>query len=188
MTEEIKRILIDMDLVANCNKVPIYYSQKEIKLLLDYITNLQQLYENGLKVNQNTEKYRTELETKCVILQQENESLKQILHNITINGVEEENTTVLDLINENKKLKECYCNRTDCSGRLKDSKKYDSVYQEKEDYKLRCKKAVEYIKEHIKYECDDNFNGMSFYSYHLYDFKKEDLLNILNGSDENETK
>lgn len=40
-------------------------------------------------------------------------------------------------------------------------------------------KAIEYIKEHIKYECDDSINGMSFYSYHLYDFKKEDLLNIL---------
>ena len=40
-------------------------------------------------------------------------------------------------------------------------------------------KAIEYIKEHIKYECDDTINGMSFYSYHLYDFKKEDLLNIL---------
>lgn len=32
---------------------------------------------------------------------------------------------------ENQQLKECYCNRTDCSGRIKDSKKYDSVAQQR---------------------------------------------------------
>lgn len=53
-----------------------------------------------------------------------------------------------------------------------------------ETYKSRNEKAIEYIKEHIKYECDDTISGMSFYSYHLYDFKKEELLNILNGGDE----
>lgn len=31
---------------------------------------------------------------------------------------------------ENKQLKECYCNRTDCIGRIKDSRKYDSVKQQ----------------------------------------------------------
>lgn len=39
--------------------------------------------------------------------------------------------------------------------------------------------AIEYIKEHIKYECDDAFNGMEFYSYHLYDFSNKKLLSIL---------
>ena len=34
-----------------------------------------------------------------------------------------------DLLKENKKLKECYCNRIDCSGRIKNSRKYDSLYQ-----------------------------------------------------------
>ena len=105
------------------------------KQLLDYITNLQQLYENALKVNQNEQKYRTELESKYVLLQQENEKLKQTLHNITINDVEEENTTVLDLINENKEL-----NRM-CELYSK------SLYNaELTDYKSRCKKTTEYIK------------------------------------------
>lgn len=116
MTEEIKEI-IDYLIDEECTRRIKCITIEESKQLLDYITNLQQ----------------------------ENEKLKQTLHNITINGVEEENTTVLDLINENKKLKECYCNRTDCTGRIKDSKKYDSVYQEKEDYKSRCEKAIEYI-------------------------------------------
>ena len=53
--------------------------------------------------------------------------------------------------------------------------------------KSRIDKAIEYINEHIKYECDGTYSGMSFYSYHLYDnFKKEDLLNILTGGDDNE--
>lgn len=34
-----------------------------------------------------------------------------------------------ELLKENKQLKECYCNRTDCSGRIKNSRKYDSLYQ-----------------------------------------------------------
>lgn len=37
----------------------------------------KQLYENALKINQNTEKYRTELEDKYVVLQQENEILRK---------------------------------------------------------------------------------------------------------------
>lgn len=149
MTEEIKEILDKLkSLVYDdyCLEFSVdYIGRKEEKALLDYITNLQQLYENGLKVNQNSHKYITELEMNNAILKEE---LK--------------NRPIVDFT-------------------------FD-VYKELEDYKSRCEKAVEYIKEHIKYECDDNFNGMSFYSYHLYDFKKEDLLNILNGSDENETK
>lgn len=41
-------------------------------------------------------------------------------------------------------------------------------------------KGAEYIEKHIKYECDDAYNGMQFYSYHLYDFNKQELLDILN--------
>lgn len=40
-------------------------------------------------------------------------------------------------------------------------------------------KVIEYIKEHIKYECDGAYNGMQFYSYHLYDFDKQELLDIM---------
>lgn len=52
--------------------------------------------------------------------------------------------------------------------------------------KQQCKKqkeiidkVAEYIEKHIKYECDDAYNGMQFYSYYLYDFNKQDLLDIL---------
>ena len=34
-----------------------------------------------------------------------------------------------ELKKENQQLKECYCNRIDCSGRIKNSRNYDSLYQ-----------------------------------------------------------
>ncbi len=40
--------------------------------------------------------------------------------------IEEENQEL------KKQLENCYCNRTDCSSRIKDSKKYDSLVQTKE--------------------------------------------------------
>ena len=45
----------------------------------------------------------------------------------------EYNKCVCDILEENQELKKqlesCYCNRTDCSARIKDSKKYDSLVQ-----------------------------------------------------------
>ena len=32
-------------------------------------------------------------------------------------------------------LEQCYCNRTDCCGRIKDSKKYSSIYHELKELK-----------------------------------------------------
>lgn len=84
---------------------------------------------------------------------------------------------ITNLQQENERLKETnvYCNRTDCVGRIKDSKKYDSVYQEKEDYKSRIEKAVEYIKHKWFVEGQQRNN---------YKFDN-DVIDILNGrSDE----
>lgn len=83
---------------------------------------------------------------------------------------------------ENKKLKETnvYCNRTDCIGRIKDSRKYDSVYQEKEDYKSRIDKAIEYLTDKNREFSEDCY-------YKVCELTEtEDLLNILNGSDKDE--
>lgn len=48
-----------------------------------------------------------------------------------------------DLLKENKQLKECYCNRTDCSSRIKDSKKYDSLVQVQENQQKEFIKWLE---------------------------------------------
>jgi len=75
-------------------------------------------------------------------------------------------------------LEQCYCNRTDCSARIKDSKKYDSLQQ-------RIDKAIEYIEnntlysEEYDYDDEDNLQFQGAYDYKA----SEDLLNILKGSD-----
>ena len=52
---------------------------------------------------------------------------------------------------ENKELKKqlenCYCNRTDCSGRIKDSKVYDSLFQKVE---TQQKEFIKYLEDEIK--------------------------------------
>lgn len=45
-----------------------------------------------------------------------------------------------------KQLGYCYCNRTDCSSRIKDSKVYDSLVQEQE---VQQKKFINYLEDEI---------------------------------------
>ena len=52
-----------------------------------------------------------------------------------------------------KQLEKCYCNRSDCSGRIKDSRKYDSVVQQLDKYKEVIDKATKfYTRELFKRE------------------------------------
>ena len=108
----------------------IYFQRKEINRLKNKI-ELQKQEIKGL---------RKHLEQLKVDLQEANDNAEW-WHN-RFKAVQE----------QNERLKETnvYCNRTDCIGRIKDSRKYDSVYQEKEDYKSRCKKAIEYNNQIIK--------------------------------------
>lgn len=46
-----------------------------------------------------------------------------------------------------KQLKNCYCNRTDCSGRIKDSKVYDSLFQKVE---TQQKEFIKYLEDEIQ--------------------------------------
>ena len=62
-----------------------------------------------------------------------------------IEGLEKENQEL------KKQLENCYCNRTDCSSRIKDSKKYDSLVQKVEKQQ---KEFIEWLKSEIK-ECKD---------------------------------
>ena len=94
----------------------------------------------------------------------------------------------------NKTIDKMISNPDELFDNHKLTKKYNEKLKENiklkkqlEAYENMRKEAIEYIENHIKYENDDTFNGMQFFSYHLYDFDKKDLLNILNkvgGSDE----
>ena len=60
-----------------------------------------------------------------------------------------------DLLKENaelkKQLENCYCNRTDCSGRIKDSKVYDSLVQKVE---TQQKEFIKYLENMLDDEND----------------------------------
>lgn len=75
----------------------------------------------------------------------------------------------MNLIEENQELKKqlenCYCNRTDCSGRIKDSKKYDSLIQAQE---VQQKEFINYLQKEINQHTAHidaiNSYGISIYS------------------------
>ena len=60
---------------------------------------------------------------------------------VRFNEICEENTEL------KKQLKYCYCNRTDCSGRIKDSKKCDSLVQKVEKQQ---QEFINYLEDEIK--------------------------------------
>lgn len=82
-----------------------------------------------------------------------------------------------------KQLKNCYCNRTDCIGRIKDSKKYDSLVQAQE---AQQKEFIKYLEDEIQ-NCeavsDLLFNSnreMKVYKEILKKYKE-----IVNGTEQN---
>lgn len=73
-----------------------------------------------------------------------------------------------------KQLKYCYCNRTDCSGRIKDSKQYDSLVQKVETQQQEFIKYMKNIIEEL--ECDDaDDEEMRGYLFQRIDTFKEIL-------------
>ena len=157
MNNEIKELLEDLkneDCYVN-NETTLKFD--EAGSLLNYITNLQiieQQYSTILSEN-------AELQGKVIKLKDELEKQRreyqETYKDVRIE-LKEKKETITNLQEENERLKETnvYCNRTDCSGRIKDSRKYDSVYQEKEDYKSKNEKAVEYNKKNIKSQTLNN--------------------------------
>ncbi len=70
------------------------------------------------------------------------------------------NEMVENLEKENKKLKDqlenCYCNRTDCIGRIKDSKVYDSLKQKTE---TQQKEFIRYLQEELNVQIQEESIG-----------------------------
>lgn len=68
-----------------------------------------------------------------------------ILNNKEMLGLKEQNEKL------KKQLENCYCNRTDCSGRIKDSKVYDSLVQKVE---TQQKEFIEWLEDMLDDEND----------------------------------
>lgn len=81
------------------------------------------------------------------------------------------------LLKENQELKKqlenCYCNRTDCSGRIKDSKVYDSLVQKVETQQKEFIKYLEDEKDRLIKETShyyiDSFDRQHAVNETIYD-------------------
>lgn len=74
------------------------------------------------------------------MIEEENQKLKLQLSGTTFCYDEEEHRKLKN------QLENCYCNRTDCSSRIKDSKKYDSLVQAQE---AQQKEFINYLQRGI---------------------------------------
>lgn len=98
-------------------------------------------------------------------------NIPEIISQEEFNDVKE---SIKELLAENQELKKqlenCYCNRTDCSSRIKDSKKYDSLVQKVESQQ---KEFIMWLENEINRLNDYCYDEQSvLYSMALYELQK----------------
>lgn len=84
--------------------------------------------------------------------------------------------SISKLQQETEKLKKQYCERTDCSGRIGNSKKVEELQNENQQLKKVIDKAIEFINECMKDENDDTDIDIVTC---LLAYKVDELLDIL---------
>ena len=147
MNNDIKEILKDMDLVVNFDKVPIFYTKDKIRILLDYITNLQK-ERNNLKTSLD------ESQEVVADYKRENDKLKEELKSANA-SITWWNNRYNALEKHNKKLN-------------LEAQKYFDLLMDSENYKARCDKAIEYMNEEM--------SKLPFSSYTYYCGKLLNIL------------
>ncbi len=116
------------------------------------------------------------------------EQLKSLIEHFN-NGGNDFNATDIEaikfLLKENQKLKKqlenCYCNRTDCSSRIKDSKKYDSLVQAKE---TQQKEFIEWL-EAMRIMYQNEYKDVDVANH--YNCVEKEYKEIIGLSDEKES-
>ena len=105
-----------------------------------------------------------------------------------IEELKEVNNYIGNLQRENQELKKqlenCYCNRTDCSSRIKDSKQYDSLVQTVESQQ---KEFIKYLENEIynlndfmkNIETSDKCHGDYPITYYMAQYKLQKSKEIL---------
>lgn len=91
----------------------------------------------------------TRFANEITVLKTENQKLNEqikIKHNGFMASVEEKCKLAEENQQLKKQLENCYCNRTDCSSRIRNSKQYDSLVQKTEKQQ---KKFIEYLEGYI---------------------------------------
>lgn len=94
--------------------------------------------------------------------------------------IHKEIINIFDLLKENQELKKqlenCYCNRTDCAGRIKDSKKYDSLVQAQE---TQQKEFIKFLEDEL---LDARYYARDIAHYIEYVLRK--YKEIVNGTEQ----
>ena len=104
-----------------------------------------------IKENQDLKKQLKDKPDTEIIMQDDSGKKYSIIQTQRIDMEETLNKSIAKLLEENQELKKqlenCYCNRTDCSSRIKDSKKYDSLVQKIENQQ---KEFINWLEDEIK--------------------------------------
>lgn len=129
--------------------------------LLDIIELLQKDRKQWIYQFTNTFNESIKINETALSLYKENQELKKQLHeaSLTIQEMTEQDiecpSNCEKLRRLEKQLEKCYCNRTDCSSRIKDSKKYDSLVQTQEAQQKEFIKYLEDEKDRLARECSN---------------------------------
>ena len=119
---------------------------------------------------------------RCLdLLIKENQELKSQLKGTTHCYDEEEHRKL------KKQLENCYCNRTDCSGRIKDSKVYDRLVQKVETQQQEFIKWLEDEIKHLEHSRYVSFNEFGEHKLMFYKEVLQKYKSIIGGEDENKT-
>lgn len=116
-----------------------------------------------IKENQDLKKQLKDKPDTEIIMQDDSGKKYSIIQTQRIDMEETLNKSIAKLLEENQELKKqlenCYCNRTDCSSRIKDSKKYDSLVQKVEKQQKEFIKYLEYCINELKKERMNKFEN-----------------------------
>lgn len=153
LKEEITNLSKDVDM-WNSKYNDMFDENKRLKEALEaksyckYANKCDELDDCSREEYEDMANANVRLSVENCDLKEENQELKlelsgyrqAILNNKEMLGLKEQND------NLKKKYENCYCNRTDCSGRIKDSKVYDSLVQKVE---TQQKEFIKYLEDEI---------------------------------------
>ena len=154
LKEEITNLSKDVDM-WNAKYNDMFDENKRLKEALEaksyckYANKCDELDDCSREEYEDMANANVRLKVENCDLKEENQELKlelsgyrqAILNNKEMLGLKEQNEKL------KKQLENCYCNRTDCSGRIKDSKVYDSLVQKVE---TQQKEFIKYLEDEIK--------------------------------------
>lgn len=114
------------------------------------------------------------------LLELENKQLKERVDYLEGSNNRREDT-ILEQRQEISNLEDTYCDRTDCSSRIKDSKKYDSLKQKCEKQVDNWNKLKEWVNKHYDYY----MNNEDYIGGRLCFTDMKSKMHELEGSDSN---